>query len=305
MIQVRAIIPAISAAVAIAASGTLIAGCGPKNTGSTPTPSASTHAATSTPPGLFPPTVNEGVPVSGPVSGLRPATPIMVGDNAAPKVCLTGFYIDYPDTTRNGEHFPAFITAAQCAQGNDHALVAVMKASGPGQNPVRTQIGQITYVSPGDQRPAVADAPWTIPTSPLAVLTAGQPNWALPVEVTVNGKPPASTLVQSVQPAEQGKAPVTWTNSFGEVVTGHVLDPAATPEIRDIPSNIERVVVAADDPSKPIVAEVLGSPVTVDLDGTISNLGIITGTDAARHWVVVDLIGTFLAAQGAHLAITR
>ncbi|WP_343571931.1 hypothetical protein [Mycobacterium sp.] len=243
--------------------------------------------------------------MSGPVSGLRPATPIMVGDNATAKVCLTGFYIDYPDTTRNGEHFPAFITAAQCAQGNDHAPVAVMKASGRGQSPTRTKIGVITYVSPGEETPADGDAPWTIPTSLLAVLTAGQPNWALPVEVTVNGKPPASTLVQSVQPVEQGKAPVTWTNSFGEVVTGHVLDPAATPEIRDIPSNIERVVVAADDPSKPIAAEVLGSPVTVDLNGITSNLGVVVGIDKDRHWVVVDLVDSFLTTHGAHLIVTR
>jgi len=38
----------------------------------------------------------------------------------------------------------AFLTAAQCAERNDHAPVAVMKAQAPGQNPARVQIGQIT-----------------------------------------------------------------------------------------------------------------------------------------------------------------
>ena len=127
----------------------------------------------------------------------------------------------------------------------------------------------------------------------------------MPVEVMVNDKVPTSEIFQTAQRAEQRKAPAKWTNSFDVVVTGHVLDPASTPELRDIPADIERVVVAADDPAKPIYPEVLGSPVTVDVDGVTYNLGIIVGTDEMRHWVVVDLIGPFLAKQGAHLVTTR
>ncbi|OBJ81375.1 hypothetical protein [Mycobacterium sp. 1245852.3] len=227
----------------------------------------------------------------------------MVGDNPT-KVCMAGFYVDYPDTNHHGHQLPAFLTAAQCAQGNDHAPVTVMKAQAPDQKPIRTQIGQITYLTPGDGNPMTADAPWTIPTSPLAVFSPGQPSWPLPVEVTVNNKTPTGQVLQTTQPAEQRQAPATWTNSFGAIATGHVLDPASTPELSNIPANIERVVVAADDPSQPIYPQVLGSPVTAEMDGTISNLGIIVGTDKARHWVVVDLIGPFLTAHNARLNVT-
>jgi hypothetical protein len=302
MIRLTAIASAAVIAATVAATG--IAGCATKITGTAATTSTGAQAASSTIPVPLPPTINEGTQVSGPVSQLQPAGPIMVGDSPT-TVCLAGFYIDLPNPDHPGHQQRAFLTAAQCTQGNNHAPVAVMKAQAPGQNPVRTQIGQITYLSPGDQHPAVADAPWTIPTASLAVYKTNEPDWPLPVEVTVNDQAPTSQVLQTAQSAEQRTARATWTNSFAAVVSGHVLDPASTPELRSVPNTLQRVVIAADDTSQPIYPQVLGSPVTVDLDGTISNLGIITGTDAARHWVIVDLIGSFLAAQGAHLATTR
>jgi hypothetical protein len=304
MIRLTAIASTAVIAATVAAAATGIAGCATKITGTTATTSTGAQAASSTIPVPMPPTINEGTQVSGAVSQLRPAGPIMVGDNPT-TVCLAGFYIDLPNPGLPGHQQRAFLTAAQCTQSNDHAPVAVMKAQAPGQNPVRTQIGQITYLSPGDQHPAVADAPWTIPTASLAVYKPSELDWPLPVEVTVNNQAPTSQVLQTAQSAEQHTAHATWTNSFAAVVSGHVLDPVSTPELRSIPNTLQRVVIAADDASQPIYPQVLGSPVTVDLDGTISNLGIITGTDAARHWVVVDLIGTFLAAQGARLATTH
>lgn len=293
---------AIAVIAVIAVAG--IVGCAAKTTGTTATTSVGAHAAPSSIPVPVPPAINEGTQVSGPVSQLQPAGPIMVGENPT-TVCLAGFYIDLPDPGRPGHQQRAFLTAAQCAQGNEHAPVAVMKTQAPGQNPARTQIGQITYVSPGDRRPAVADAPWTIPAACLAVYTPSEPGWPLPVEVTINNQEPTAQVLQTAQPAEQHTARATWTNSFAAVVHGHVLDPATTPELHDIPTTLERVVIAADDASQQIYPQALGSPVTVDLDGTISNLGIITAIDAARHWVVVDLIGPFLAARGGHLVTTR
>ncbi|QUR69725.1 hypothetical protein F6B93_10375 [Mycobacterium spongiae] len=87
-------------------------------------------------------------------------------------------------------------------------------------------------------------------------------------------------------------------------MTGRVLDPSSTPELKNLPDGIARVVVAADDTNKPIEAWVLGSPVTVDHEGAIYNLGVITGVDPSRHWVVVDLIDPFLAQQDARLITT-
>lgn len=228
----------------------------------------------------------------------------MVGDGAATMVCKAGFYVDYPDTNHAGKRLPGFITSAECAQGAAHAPVSVMKAEPPGQPPTRIKVGEITYINPGDQQPAVANEPWTIPISPLAVFSSGQPNWTVPVDLKINDQKPTSATVRTVEPAEQHKAPAKWSNVDGVVVTGHVLDPASTPELKSLPDGIARVVVAADDTNTPIERWVLGSPVTVDLDGEIYNLGVITGVDETRHWVVVDLINQFLAQQNARLITT-
>jgi hypothetical protein len=225
--------------------------------------------------------------------------PVMVGDGT--EGCMTGFYIDYPDPSHPDKQLPAFVTAAQCAQGDAHAPVSVMKAEAAGQAPKRTKIGEITYITPGDEQPTVAGEPWTTPTSPLAVFASGTSDWVMPVDVMVNDQTPTSETVQTAEQVEQRKAAAKWTNTFGLVVTGRVLDPASTPELKAIPAGIDRVVVAADDTTKPIYEWVRGSPATVDMDGATHNLGIIVGTDEARHWVVVDLIGPFLAKHGAHL----
>jgi hypothetical protein len=250
-------------------------------------------------PGMLPPTINKATLVPGPVSRLRPGMPVMVGDGT--EGCMTGFYIDYPGPSHPRQQFPAFVTAAQCAQGDDHAPVSVMRAETAGRAPKRTKIGEITYITPGDEQPAVAGEPWTVPTSPLAVFASSTSDWVLPVDVIVNDQTPTSETVQTAEQVEQRKATAKWTNTFGLVVTGRVLDPASTPELKDIPAGIERVVVAADDPTKPIYEWVRGSPVTVDMDGVTHNLGIIVGADEAKRWVVVDLIRPFLAKQGAHL----
>jgi len=305
MIRLTRIVHAAAMTVAVMAFAASVVGCGPKTTDDTATTSAPTaHATSSNVPSLFPPTVNEGAPMPGPVSRLRPGAPIMLGDKAT-TVCTAGFYIDYPDPKHSGQRLPAFLTAARCAQGNAHAPVAVMKVDAPGQNPKRTQIGEITYLPAGDQNPGTAGAPWAMPISPVAIFSPGQPDWPMPVDITVNNKAPTAEMLQTALTAEQRKAPATWTNSFGAVVTGHVLDPASTLELRDIPAAVQRVVIATDDPSLPIYPEVLGSPVTVDLDSGTSNLGVIVGTDQTRHWIVVDLISSFLAAQSARLITTN
>lgn len=251
-----------------------------------------------------PPSINAPTFTSGPVHQLQPGSPIMVGDGAATVVCKAGFYVDYPDANHAGQRLPGFITAAQCSSGAAHVPVSVMKAEAAGQPPSRIKVGEITYVAPGDQRPVVANEPWTIPTSPLAVFSSGQPDWAVPVDLKINDRPPTGATVQAVQPVEQRKAPAKWSNVDGVVVTGHVLDPVSTPELKDLPAGIARVVVAADDTNKPIEQWVLGSPVTVDLDGATYNLGVITGLDEARHWVVVDLINPFLAQQNVRMITT-
>jgi hypothetical protein len=292
-----------TAIVAVVTLG--MVGCGSKTT-ETPasTAASSTQAKQSFDP--FPPPVNEATLVPSPVSSLRPGVPIMVGDGDATTVwCMAGFYVDYPDPSHAGQRLPAFITAAQCAQGDSHAPVSVMRAGAAGQGPKSTNIGEITYLPPGDGRPAVGGEPWTIPTSPMAVFSSGTPNWVMPVDIVVNDKAPTSQTVQTAALAEQRNAPAMWTNSLGLVVTGRVLNPASTPELNDIPAGIERVVVAADDATKPIDQWVRGSPVTVNVDGVTSNLGIIVGADEARHWVVVDLIGPFLAKQDARLVTVK
>lgn len=266
------------------------------------TSSSAKSSASFAPP---PPSINAPTLTSGPVTALQPGSPIMVGDEAATMVCKAGFYIDYPDANHGGQRLPGFITAAQCAQGAAHAPVSVMKIQAAGQPPRRTNVGEITYVAPGDVQPAVANEPWTIPTSPLAVFTSGQPDWAVPVDVKVNDQMPTGATVQAVQPVEQHKASARWSNVDGVVVTGHVLDPASTPDLKDLPAGVARVVVAADDTTKPIEQWVLGSPVTVELDGAIYNLGVITAVDESRHWIVVDLINPFLVQQDARLITTR
>jgi len=89
-------------AVTIAAAATAIAGCETKTTVTTATTSIGTQAAPSTVPVPMPPTINEGTQVSGRVSQLRPAGPIMVGDRPA-TVCLAGFYIDLPAPGHPGQ----------------------------------------------------------------------------------------------------------------------------------------------------------------------------------------------------------
>jgi hypothetical protein len=154
----------------------------------------------------------------------------------------------------------------------------------------------------GDGQPTVPGEPWTIPTSPLAVLGPVQGGWALPVDGRVNGQPPTGAMVSTAERA--CRAPAAWTNSFGRAVTGQVLDPAVTPELTNIPAGIERVVIAADDPAEPVDRLTRGSPVTAQIDGIVENLGIVTGVDPGRRWVVVDLVGPFLSAQRAQLLTT-
>jgi hypothetical protein len=300
MIRISRIVRAVATTVGAAVIAVGIVGCGP-----TPTDElgSGAHATSSTIAVPLPPPVNEGTPVTGPVSRLRPGTSIMVGDKAT-KVCMAGFYIDYSSQNLAGKQSFAFLTAAQCARGDSHAPVSVMNVEAPGQLPKRTQIGEVTLLAAGGDKTVVAGEPWTMAISPLAVFSPVKPNWVLPVDIVVNDKAPSSEILQTAQPAEQNKASATWTNSFGAIVTGHVLDPASTPELRDIPGNIQRVVIAADDATQPTYPQVLGSPVTAEVDGSTYNLGIIVDVDEKRRWVVVDLIGPFLAAHGAHLATT-
>ncbi|WP_421844983.1 hypothetical protein [Mycobacterium sp.] len=124
-----------------------------------------------------------------------------------------------------------------------------------------------------------------------------------PHDVTLRstGVRPTSAIVQATQPITQRGAAAKWSNVDGVVVTGHVLNPLVTPELKNLPDGVARVVVAADETDRPIKRWALGSPVTVRLDGAIYNLGVIVGVDEARHWVVVDLINPFLAQQKARL----
>lgn len=225
----------------------------------------------------------------------------MVGDGAATTVCKAGFYVDYLDTRHAGQRLPGFITSAQCARDAAHTPVSVMKVGAAGQPPSRIRVGEITYINPGDHEPAVAHAPWTIPTSPLAVFSSGQADWMVPLDLKINDQAPTSAIVQATQPITQRGAAAKWSNVDGVVVTGHVLNPLVTPELKNLPDGVARVVVAADETDRPIQRWVLGSPVTVRLDGAIYNLGVIVGVDEAKHWVVVDLINPFLAQQKARL----
>lgn len=292
-----------ASATVIAALVVCAVGCG-SNVGekaSGTTSSSAKSSASFAPP---PPSINAPTLTSGPVTALQPGSPIMVGDEAATVVCKAGFYIDYPDASHGGQRLPGFITAAQCAKGAADAPVSVMQAGASGQAPSRIKVGHITYVAAGGVQPAVADEPWTIPTSPLAVFSSGQSDWAIPVDVKINDQMPTGATVQATQPVEQRKAPAKWSNVDGVVVTGHVLDPASTPELKNLPAGVARVVVAADDAAKPIEQWVFGSPVTVDLGGAVYNLGVITAVDETRRWIVVDLINPLLVQQDARLITT-
>lgn len=131
-----------------------------------------------------------------------------------------------------------------------------------------------------------------MPTSALAVFSSGPGGWPLPVDGTVNGRPPAADTIETVDAVQHNRARAAWTDLDGRVVEGHVVD---------VPAGIDRVVVAADDANAGLDARIIGSPVTAEVDGSTGNLGIITGIDVARHWVVVDLIGPFLTQQNAAL----
>lgn len=249
----------------------------------------------------FPPPVNEATLVPGPVSQLHPGMSIMVGE-AAPQVCRAGFYIDFPEHAHPGKSLSAFVTAGQCAAGDGHAPVSVMRADA-GHQPQQTQIGEIIFLSPGDTEPAVEGQPWTIPIAPLAVFPSDRSQ--LPVDLVVNEQAQTDQTVEVAAAVEQRSAPVKWTDNFGRAAAGRVLNPASTPELANIPSAVSRVVVATAATDEPISQWVLGSPVTLEMNGTTYNLGIITGVDEERHWIVVDLIGPFLAQQGAHLTTSR
>ena len=229
----------------------------------------------------------------------------MLSDEPAAAVCIAGFYIDYPDPNHPGQRLLGFITAAQCAERGMHTPVFVMKDEAGGQRPSRIKVGEITHVAPGDPVPAIAGEPWTMPSLSLAVFSSGRAGWAFPVGVMINEQVPPTGIVQNPELAQQSNAPAKWRSDFGNVVTGHVLDPASTPELRDIPAGVARVVVAADDAASPIDQWVCGSPVTVDLDGVTENLGVITAVDETRHWVVVDLMNPVIADQHARLVTTR
>lgn len=291
----RTLAAAISISLALAA-----AGCESKSPQNLPVVGTSSVTGTLSPK-LLPPAVNEATVVPRPVSRLQPGIQVLVGDGTTTTVCTTGFYVDFPDPDAAGQRFSGFVTGAQCAHGDGDASVAVMKIEDAGLAPTRTQIGEIAYLTAGESRPQVADQAWTMPISPLAVFRSGPGGWTLPVDVTVNGKPPTAATIQTADVVQRNRARAAWTDLDGRVVGGRVVDPAVTAELRDIPAGIDRVVVAADDTDTAGDAKIIGAPVTAEVDGSTANLGIITGVDTARRWVVVDLIGPFLTRQGAAL----
>lgn len=266
---------------------------------------ATTHS-TDVPPrpvSPLPPEINEAVVVPGPVSRLSPGVRVMVDQGPVTTICTAGFYVKFPDGNDPQRRSYGFVTAAQCAGGDSHAPVSVMKSQDDGMAPVRTAIGEFTYLTSGVTSPAVAGEPWTIPEPALAVFGPGRGGWVLPVDGAVNGQPPADGVVSAVDAAQHGRSAVSWTGSDGGVVTGRVLEPAEFPELRDIPTGVDRVVVAADESIASMDAGVLGASVTAQADGSRRNLGIVTGIDRFRNWVVVDLIGPFLTQQNAELVV--
>lgn len=281
-----------------------VAGCGE---GDPEGASAATEspALVTRPADVLAPEVNDAVVFPRPVSQLHPGMQVLVGEGTRTTGCTAGFYVSLPDPSDPGTRLNGFVTAAQCARGDRKAPVAVMRVEDFGMAPTQTKVGQITYLTAVETRPRVADEPWTMPRSPFAVFSSGRDDWVLPVDVTVNDGPSTAQVVQTADAVENSRALAAWTGLDGRVAAGHVLDPAATPELRDLPAGGERVVVAADDMEMPIGEQLVGAPVTTQVDGSTQNLGIITGIDAARHWVVVDLIGPFLARQNAELVLDR
>lgn len=293
-----------TASVAMSAALALgVFGCGPSNPRNALSATTSTVVATRST-NLLPPAVNEATVVPTPVSRLQPGVQVLVGEGTTTTVCTAGFYVDLPDPNDPGRRFSGFVTAGQCAHGDGHAPVAVMKVEEGGLAPTRTKIGEMVYLTAGDASPRVASEPWTVPVSPLAVFSSRRGDWVLPIAVTVNDKPPTAETVQRVEAVQDGWVPAAWTGLDGLVDTGRVLDPAATPELRGIPAGVGRVVVAPAM-TTPIGERLIGAPVTVEIGGSTQNLGIITGIDEVRHWVVVDLIGPFLARQNAELVVDR
>lgn len=284
----------------LAALEMVLASCGagdPQNATSTTTAVAAPSAD------VLPPEVNDAVVFPRPVWRLHPGMQVLVGEGTSTTVCTAGFYVSLPDASDPGTRHNGFVTAAQCARGDGKAPVAVMKVEEAGMAPIQTKIGEITYLTSGEASPRVAGEPWTMPISPFAVFSSGRHDWVLPVDATINDEPSTAQVVQTADAVENSRALAAWTGLDGRVAVGHVLDPAATPEVRDLPAGSERVVVAADDMATPIGEQLVGAPVTAQVEGSTQNLGIITGIDETRHWVVVDLIGPFLARQNATLVL--
>ncbi|MGV0627684.1 hypothetical protein [Mycolicibacter minnesotensis] len=230
---------------------------------------------------------------------------VLVGEEFAATMCTAGFAVEFPDPNDQAHRLTGFLIAAQCAEGDRNASVAVMKIEDDGMAPTRTEVGKIAYLTEGQLSPHVAGEPWTVPTSPLAVFSTAQGAGTLPIDVAVNGRHPTAATVPNAAAVQTGRTRATWSGLGGTVATGRVLEVAATPELRDIPAGIERVVVAADDTNTPLTAWIIGAPVTVEPRGSTENLGIITGIDDQRHWIVVDLIAPFLARHNADLFMGR
>ncbi len=281
-----------------------VAGCGSDNLQKRPVAGMSSVAGTG-PVNVLPPTVNEAKVMPRPVSRLQPGIQVLVGEGSSTTVCTSGFYLDFPDPGNAGQRTAGFVIGAQCAHGDEDAPVFVMKSEADGLASTRTKVGEIIYRTPGEARPNVADRPWTMPTSPLAVFSSGPGESGLTVGGAVNGEPPTADAIQTADVVQRRQAHAMWTDLDGRVVAGRVVDPAAAAELRDIPPGIDRVVVAADDPNTAIDAKIIGAPVTADVDGSIANLGIITAVDPARRWVVVDLIAPFLVRHNAVLVVSR
>lgn len=254
------------------------------------------------PPVIAPPPIHKSRVATAPVSVLQPGAPVMVGvdtpddDSRLVEPCQLGFYVDFAGS--DGQRRPGFLTAGPCAQGDSHAPVFVTKTFVYKQRFEQTKIGEISYLDGGDVQPTIRDQPWTVPTSPLAVVSSPPDGWPLSVTTDVMGRPPTERMVANARSA--WRATATW-NDGERIVTGRVLDPPTTPELANIPTGIERVVIAADDPTEPLYPGVRGAPVTAQIDGATENLGIIVAVDPDRHRVVVDLVGSFLAARQAQL----
>ncbi len=284
------------AALGVALLVTLV-GCG---TGPDDRPPPHTGTPASMTFGPLPPPITSARLYTARVALLTPGAPIMLGEERTDptRICQAGFAVT------DGTHITRFLTAAQCAHGDPHAAVSVTRPA-PGERTEEVgehRIGVISYLRPGV--PGAVDPPWSLPFSPVAVFGPQAGEWALPVATTVRGRPVPARDVQHPDEVFHRDATATWTSFSGTTVTGHILDPATTPELATMPATVQRVVVAADDPDAdppPVYTLILGSPVTVEIDGVTANLGVVTGTDPDRHWVVVDLLGPVLAERGLTL----